>query len=264
MMKAILLIVGFLGSLVCTGQSNNKLANKKMIPVIGGEYKSFYVSKTNKPVKVKPFFLDEYAVTNLEFLEFVKANPAWQRSRVNALYADKNYLKNWESDLVIGISNRNIYNSPVVYVSWFAAKAYCEWRQKRLPTLAEWELAGNAPPENVNYSTMTSYILNWYEKESLPVLPNVKTTYRNTYGLYDMHGLVWEWVFDFNSFVSSNDSRNTSDDDGNLFCAGAAINVTNRDDYAAFLRYGFRRSLKGNYCIGSLGFRCAGAFAKSL
>ena len=261
-MKLIVLAVSILGCLFCTGQSNKILPGKKMIPVAGGEYKSFYVSKTNKPLKVAPFLLEEYAVTNLEFLEFVKANPQWQRSRVNALFADKNYLKHWESDLDIGLSNKKIYNSPVVYVSWFAAKSYCEWKHRHLPTLAEWELAGSAPPENVNYASMTSYILNWYEKESLPVLPNVKTTYRNTYGLYDMHGLVWEWVFDFNSFVSSGDSRNTSDDNNNLFCAGAAINVTNRDDYAAFLRYGFRRSLKGNYCISSLGFRCAEGFTQ--
>lgn len=235
----------------------NVAKEKKMVTIPGGNYKTFYVSKTDKPIAVKAFLMDEYAVTNVEFLEFVKANPSWSKSKVKRLFAEANYLKHWHGDFEIGESNQNIFYSPVVNVSWFAAKAYCNWKKKRLPALAEWELAANAPPKNIKYTSLTSYIFQWYEKPTLPVLPNVKTTYGNTYGLYDMHGLIWEWTFDFNSFISTGDSRNTVNDDRNLFCAGASINVTNREDYAAFLRYGFRGSLKGNYCISSLGFRCA-------
>lgn len=233
------------------------IPEKRMIKIPASNFKTFYVSKTNKPIVVNTFLMDEYAVTNAEYLEFVKANPAWSRSKVNRLFADANYLKHWQSDFEIGDSNNNIYYSPVVNVSWFAARAYCKWIGKRLPTLAEWEIAGNAPPKNIAYTSVTDYIMKWYEKPPLPALPNVKSTYQNMYGLYDMNGLVWEWTFDFNSFISTGDSRNTINDDKNLFCAGASINVTNRKDYAAFLRYGFRGSLKGSYCISSLGFRCA-------
>ncbi len=257
-MKTTLALLFFLSFFVCKSQPKiNRDREKKMVRIEGGNFKTFYVSKTDKPIVIKPFLLDECAVTNAEFLEFVKANPGWSRSKVKRLFADANYLKHWQGDFSIGKSNRNIYNSPVINVSWFAARAYCDWKHKRLPTLAEWEVAGNAPPKNENYASVTNYIMHWYEKPALPVLPNVKTTYSNTYGLYDMHGLVWEWTFDFNSFISTGDSRNTSNDDGNLFCAGASINVTNLEDYAAFLRYGFRGSLRGNYCISSLGFRCA-------
>ncbi len=258
MMKVFLPILFLVASL--TGESQQKpvlLKETAMVKIEGGNFKTFYVSKTDKPILVSPFLMDECAVTNLAFLEFVKANPEWSRSKVKRLFADVNYLKHWESDFEIGKSNKNIYHSPVVNVSWFAARAYCKWKNKRLPTLAEWEIAGNAAPKNVAYTSITDYIFHWYEKPAVPVLPNVKTTYCNTYGLFDMHGLIWEWTFDFNSFISTGDSRNTTNDDTNLFCAGASINVTNREDYAAFLRYGFRGSLKGNYCIGSLGFRCA-------
>ena len=240
-----------------TGKPQANIAGKKMVLVPGGKFKTFYVSKTDKPIIVAPFYLDETAVTNTEYLEFVKANPQWSRSKVNRLFADANYLKHWEGDLDIGTSNKNIYNSPVVNVSWFAARAYAEWKGKRLPTLAEWELAGNAPPKNIAYTSVTDYIMSWYEKPPTPVLPNIKSTYQNVLGLHDMNGLVWEWTFDFNSFINTGDSRNTTNEDRNLYCAGASINVTNRKDYAAFLRYGFRGSLKGNYCISSLGFRCA-------
>jgi formylglycine-generating enzyme len=257
-MKTFFAILLFISGLPCLSQTNIDIAaEKKMVKIEGGNFKTFYVSKTDKPIIVNPFLMDECAVTNAEFLEFVKANPAWSKSKVKRLFADSNYLKQWASDFEIGKSNKNIYNSPVVNVSWFAANAYCTWKNKRLPTLAEWEIAGNAPPKNTAYTSVTDYIMHWYEKPSLPVLPNVKTTYCNTYGLYDMHGLIWEWTFDFNSFINTGDSRNTTNDDGNLFCAGASINVTNREDYAAFLRYGFRGSLRGNYCVPSLGFRCA-------
>ena len=245
-------------SVVAFGQTvRHNIQEKNMLQIPAANFKTFYVSKTDKPINIASFLLDEFAVTNIEYLEFIKANPEWCRSKVNRLFADVNYLQHWKSDFEIGTENKNIYNSPVINVSWFAARAYSKWKGKRLPTVAEWEIAGNAPPKNISYTSITDYIVSWYEKPPLPVLPNVKSTYQNIYGLYDMNGLVWEWTFDFNSFISTGDSRNTTNDNTNLFCAGASINVTNRKDYAAFLRYGFRGSLKGNYCINSLGFRCA-------
>lgn len=257
-MKLVLSICVFISIAAVNAQARNaNIPAKKMVAIPAAKFKTFYVSKTDKPIVVNAFLMDETAVTNAEFLEFVKANPGWSRTKVNRLFADANYLQHWQSDLEIGSANKNIYNSPVVNVSWFAARAYCKWQGKRLPTLAEWEIAGNAPPKNITYTSITDFIVRWYEKPTLPVLPNIKTTYQNIYGLYDMNGLVWEWTFDFNSFISTGDSRNTTNDNTNLFCAGASINVTNREDYAAFLRYGFRGSLKGNYCISSLGFRCA-------
>src|SRR6185312_15701148 len=157
-MKIIFAILFFVSCLCCESQSRiNTVAEKKMVKVNGGKFKTFYVSKTDKPLIVEPFLMDEYAVTNAEFLEFVKANPSWSKSKVKRLFADANYLKHWKSDFEIGESNKNIYNSPVVNVSWFAAVAYCRWKNKRLPTLAEWEIAGNAPPKNISYTSVTDY-----------------------------------------------------------------------------------------------------------
>ena len=230
---------------------------KKMVAIQKGNYKPFFVTKSDKPLIVATFKMDETAVTNAEFLEFVNANPEWRRSKVNRLFADTNYLRYWESDLSIGKSHQNIYNSPVTNVSWFAAQAYCKWKNKRLPTVAEWELAANAAPKNIKYSSLTDYILDWYKKPNLPVLPNVKSTYQNVYGLYDMHGLIWEWTFNFNSFIASSDSRGSNSDEQKLFCAAGSVNVVDKTDYAGFLRFSYRGSLKGNYCINNLGFRCA-------
>lgn len=228
-----------------------------MVPIPGTTFTPFFRLPNTPPVTLKPFKIDETAVTNSEFLEFVKANPQWQRSKVNKLFADSNYLKHWESDLVIGEKNKAIYNSPVVYVSWFAAKAYAAWKGKRLPIIAEWETAGSGNLVNSKYSNLTDYILNWYTKPNEEVLPNVKSTPKNTYGVYDMHGLIWEWTFDFNSFIKSGDSRANTEDELQLFCASSSLYVKDKNDYASFLRYSYRGSLKGNFCIKNLGFRCA-------
>ncbi len=242
----------------CTVQAQQKtvVSEKKMVTVRGGNYKPFFISKSSRPVYVTSFRMDETPVTNAEYLIFVKSNPRWRRSKVNRLFADTNYLRHWKNDLEIGVSNKIIYNSPVVNVSWFAAQAYCKWKNKQLPTVAQWELAANGSPKDFKYKSLTDFILDWYTKPSPRVLPHVKSTYQNQYGLYDMHGLIWEWTFNFNSFAASPDSRRNGEDDFKNFCAGGAINVADKTDYAAYLRYGYRASLKGNYCISSLGFRC--------
>ena len=244
-------------SAISQNRTSGKAAEIKMMKIKSGMYQPFFKKGSNQPIKIAAFYMDEYAVTNMEFLLFVKANPQWRRSKVNRLFADENYLKHWESDFVIGDSQKAIHNSPVVFVSWFAAKAYCSWKQKRLPTVSEWELAGKAAPKNKINMPLTEYVLEWYRKPNPKILPNVKSTYCNTYGLYDMHGLVWEWTFNFNSFLSKGDSRTSEEDEKKAFCAAASINVNDRADYAAYLRFGYRGSLKGNYCIANLGFRCA-------
>ena len=237
-------------------RDNVVLPEKKMVTVKAGIYKPFFVTKSDQPIKVASFLMDETAVTNVEYLEFVKANPQWRRSKVNRLFADANYLSHWEGDLSIGSKNEAIYHSPVVNVSWFAAAAYAKWKNKRLPTVAEWEMAAAAPPVNVKYSSLTEYILGWYKKPNPKVLPNVKSTYKNQYGLYDMHGLVWEWTFNFNSFISNGDSRGNTEEELKAFCAAGSVNVTDRSDYAGYLRFSYRGSLKGNFSIANLGFRC--------
>lgn len=232
-------------------------AQSGMVKIPGGTYLPFFRLPNTAPFQLHSYLMDETPVTNADFLEFVKANPQWRRSKVSRLFADTNYLKYWESDVSIGEKNKDLYNSPVVYVSWFAARAYASWKGKRLPTIAEWEHAGQAPLANSKSQDLTSLILGWYTKPNPKVLPNVKTASRNTYGLYDMHGLVWEWTFDFNSFIKSGDSRANTEDELKLFCASSSLYVKDKNDYASFLRYSYRGSLKGNFCIANLGFRCA-------
>lgn len=228
-----------------------------MAYIQGGYFKPFLqAGGKEEKVKIPPFYLDVHAVTNKEFLEFVKANPQWSKSKVSRLFADGNYLAQWKSDFNVG--NEKIMNSPVTNISWFAAEAYAKWTGKRLPTVHEWEYAASARPVNMpKNEALTTYILNWYGQPTPAVLPRVESTFKNKFGVYDMLGLVWEWVYDFNSVITGGDSRAGGTLDKGLFCAAGSQNAVNKEDYASFMRFAFRESLKAAYTVRNLGFRCA-------
>lgn len=228
----------------------------KMIPIKGGKYQPFY-GEDSTLVEVDHFLLDERQVTNREFLEFVKKNPQWKRSNVKTIFADETYLQEWQDDETLP-KNANP-DAPVTYVSWFAAKAYAKSVGKRLPTLDEWEFVAMADEELANARDKVSYsenIINLYHVKLREKNP-VKHSAPNYWGVYNMFDLVWEWTSDFNSIMSTSDSRNGKVDDKGLFCAASATSVTDVLNYAAFIRYAFRSSLKANYTVANLGFRCA-------
>lgn len=231
-----------------------------MVKIPTGYYQPFLKTssddKKTEPIKVHSYYLDKHPVTNAAFLEFIKANPKWARSKSLSIFTDKNYLSQWAGDFEIG--NKAIHDSPVTNISWYAAKAYAKWKGRRLPTMQEWEYAAQAPPINMKKGQkLSSIILDWYSYPTPDILPNVESTFKNTYGLYDMHGLVWEWVADFNSIITTGGSGSTGSIDPKYYCASASLGVTDKEDYASFMRFAFRESLKAKYTIRSLGFRCA-------
>lgn len=96
----------------------------------------------------------------------------------------------------------------VVFVSWYDANAFCNWlsdkdgKNYRLPTEAEWEYAARA-------GTNTAF----FTGDDLPPEYNqsdleVKRTPPNSWGLYDVHGLVEEWCFDWYGPYNSSDKVN--------------------------------------------------------
>jgi sulfatase modifying factor 1 len=218
-------------------------------------------SADSAEIPVKVFDLDVVPVSNHDFLAFVRADPRWQRSRVSRLFADESYLKNWAGDLELG-SNAPA-NAPVVYVSWFAAKAYAQWQVKRLPTVAEWEYAAIASATQANGENDPEFkneVLRWYAESTATEFLPVNGGIPNFYGVRNLHGLIWEWTADFNSALIGGDSSGGLD--GRLFCGAGAQNSQNVDDYPAFMRYAFRSSLKADYCVHNLGFRCAKDLSK--
>ncbi len=229
--------------------------NVKMVSIKGGKYLPFYGDSSL--VEVQDFLLDERPVTNAEFLDFVKKNPKWKRSNIKTLFADDTYLKNWQDDETL--PKNADPEAPVTFVSWFAAKAFAKSAGKRLPTLDEWEYVAMADEESANARKKPEYsahLINLYS-EKLREKKKVQLSKPNYYGVYNMFDLVWEWTDDFNSIMTTADSRTGDFDDKGLFCASAATSAADVLNYASFMRYAFRSSLKANYTVENLGFRCA-------
>lgn len=240
--------------LTWAGASVVSAQNSEMAQVKGGTYIPLYGTDSTR-VHVKDFLMDTIPVTIAEYKKFLEVEEDWRRSKIKKLFADDNYLKTWNDDLDPGELKDN---EPVTHVSWFSARDYCRYQGKRLPTVDEWEYVAMADQRETDAREKTSYnqyILNWYEKPKVKG-QEVGNTFKNYWGIYDLHGLIWEWTQDFNSVMIASESR-TGGNDPNLFCSAAAVGATDLMNYAAFMRYAFRASVKGRYTSNNMGFRCA-------
>ena len=235
--------------------------NNGMVRIEGGRFMPFY-SSSDDSVSVDAFLLDTTPVTNAEFLEFVRENPEWRRSNVKSVFAEKGYLRHWDGDLDLGPQASKMSDSPVTNVSWFAARAYAKWKGKRLPTLHEWDYVASASQDKrlaARDKNFAHKILDWYSKPNPDILPPVQQKEPNFWGVFDMHGLIWEWVQDFNTVFISGESRADQGKLKQFYCAAgsSAASDTDKENYAAFLRYAFRGSLEADFSVSNLGFRCA-------
>lgn len=199
---------------------------------------------------VRGFKAQKTAVTKGDFVEFLRENPQWDKNSISAIYADESYLKN--------LSQSNS-KAPITYVSWFAARAYCKWKGLRLPSVNEWEYMAAASEKKYDANRDSQFlqrILNWYGEPQGGELKTVGSIYKNIYGLWDMHGLIWEWVEDFNSNFVTGESREDGSFNKDMFCGAGSMSSADKENYAAFMRFAFRSGLRGTSSVWNLGFRC--------
>lgn len=121
-------------------------------------------------------------------------------------------------------------DAPVENINWHDAMRYCEkltaddeegWHYQ-LPTEAQWEYAcraGTQGPYNVAKTTLNE--LGWYDGNSEGATHSVKQKRPNGFGLYDMHGNVWEWCSDW--YVSVLGCQSVTDPQGPESGAGRVI-----------------------------------------
>lgn len=249
MVKIFVLIILSLGSAA-------EAAEPKLVSVPGGRLTPFWITPKEKTGEVETIEVPAFEamvspVTNKEFRSFLKKRSDWKRANVKSVFADGSYLER-----LAGAKP----NAPITFVSWFAAQAYCEEKGMRLPTLIEWEYMAAASEDKADASKDPEFlgrILEWYsEPRSNNGLPPVGQKKPNLYGVRDLHGLVWEWVEDFNSSLVTGEGRTDGSLNRELFCGAGAMSGGNKENYAAFMRFAFRSSLKGASTAWNLGFRC--------
>ena len=219
----------------------------------------------NGPVTVAAFQMRVAPVTNGEFARFLDEQPGWRRDLVARTFADSSYLQNWNAPAATKLEPE-LAAQPVINVSWFAAQAYCESEGTRLPTWYEWEYVAAADDSRADARADPAWrerILSWYEHPVNGPPPAVGGA-PNFYGVRDLHGLIWEWVEDFNALLVGADSRSQDDPDQLQFCGAGGINLNDNSNYAVLTRIALLSSLGAADTTTSLGFRCARSLSKDV
>ena len=235
-------------------------------------------------VELDEFWIDETAVTNQSFAQFVDATgyiteaeltgwsfvPAFLLSQ-----QDEQYLvgqsgdtpwwvgvtaANWRQPLGPSSSIKDIQSHPVTHISWRDANAFAQWNGKRLPTEAQWEKAARGGLDNSLYAWGDDLIVdgqhmcniwqgdfptfNSAQDGHLGTAP-VHSFEPNGYGLYNVCGNVWEWTAD--SWNSTDLADNKVIKGGSFMC---------HDSYCNRYRLSARTSHPKNGFTAHIGFRC--------
>ncbi len=209
-------------------------------------------------VLLDSFYVDKFEVTNAHYIKFLNEIKKNTDANGNQL------LELGDQDVQITqagegfeLKSPEFADRPVVEVSWYGARAYCEWADKKLPTEAEWEKAargtdggtypwGDEEPDdrrlNFNSNVDRTTDVGRYPDGVSP------------YGLHDMSGNVWEWVNTKNQGYPyrSTDGREEFDISGDIriIRGGGYLN----DSF--FVRAANRGGNFPENTDGDIGFRC--------
>ncbi len=145
-------------------------------------------------VRIAAFAMGRYEVTVAQYLACVQAGacaaPLWQ--------SDRRLFSN------LGASVEAAQH-PIVGVSWQQAQSYVQWLSQTtgknyyLPSETQWEYAaraGSTTAWSFGNAADPANQYAWSEDNSANALHPVGRLRPNAWGLYDMHGNVWEWVQD--------------------------------------------------------------------
>jgi len=241
----------------------------------------------------RPFLLGKHEVTVGQFRQFVQATQFKTE-------AEQNGSGGWGYDAALGrCIGRDLRftwqdpgfkqtdQHPVLNVSWNDCQAFCHWltqkdgREHRLPTEAEWEYAcragtatryscGDLPKSlevvarSLDPKTMDVKLhvqdLPIPAEGDFPFTAPVGSFAANSFGLYDMHGNVWEWVSDrygerFYEESATNDPRGPAEGHRRVRRGGAW------NSFPLWSRASFRNwNTPSSRCV-NLGFRVAAEIA---
>ncbi len=204
------------------------------------------------------YFIDQFETSAEQFAAFLNQSP-----NPNRYYKDNKYgVLEFDKKFT---PKKGYEKFPINNVTWFGADAFCRFKQKRLPTEAEWEKAargidgrkypwGDAKPN----PTIARFNQQWDEKKlkvMVPVdsIPNGKSPF----GLEHMAGNVKEWVDDWYNGEYYTDHKHKINPKGPFGGEFKALRGGSWRDLANFLYSSFRNNSAPSMGLEDYGFRCA-------
>lgn len=285
-------------------ENNNKWTSSKdyenMSLIPAGKYyvgtnEPIFIADKESPereVTVDQFYIDKYEVSNEEFQKFVEATnyvteaETFGDSFVHKIFLTPEVQKEYEDFRVLqapwwykikgadwrhpegaGSSIESRMNHPVIQVSWNDANAFCKWKNKRLPSEVEFEIACRGGKRNRLFAwgnkmmPNNKHMMNIWQGE-FPDSNTAEDGYigtcpvdqfrQNDYDVYNIVGNAWEWVSDLWD-VSKSKSENPErvKKGGSYLC---------HKSYCYRYRCAARSQNTQDSSAGNLSFRCAKDF----
>ncbi len=232
----------------------------EMVIIPGGYYMrgSNEGSRDEAPshqIEISSFAIDTHPVTNEQFSRFL----GYMGSEKDQKYNDLIRLKESRINRTSGkLSIESGYaKHPVVGVTWYGAVAYAKWVGKRLPTEAEWEVAGRAGLHDSLYPTgneIEKNQANFFSSDTTPVMSYAA----NSYGVYDLAGNVYEWCQDWYGYnYYETTAHEPQDPKGPVQGVYRVLRGGCWKSLKEDLRCGHRHRNNPGTLNGTYGFRCA-------
>ena len=163
-------------------------------------------------VRLNDFYIGKYEVTNAQYCKFLNEKGNQEEGGKKWLDIESKYCLIEKRDQQYAVK-AGYENHPVIKVTWYGARAYCEWAGGRLPTEAEWEYACRGGSRSAGYKYSGSNNVDevaWYSSNSGNRTHKVGTKQPNELELYDMSGNVREWCADWydNDYYSKSKKQN--------------------------------------------------------
>ncbi|WP_017660040.1 formylglycine-generating enzyme family protein [Baaleninema simplex] len=222
-------------------------------------FQGYNEERPQHEVTVPSFFMGKYPVTQAQ----------WRAVATG--------LPKVKTDLNSDPSSFKGDNRPVEQVNWFEAVEFCQRlarlaqktkRLYRLPSEAEWEYAcraGTTTPYHFG-ETITQEVASFSRSydEGTTVVGSYQLA--NAFGLYDMHGNVWEWCYDqwHDSYSGAPPNERPWIDNDNDSQKRRLLRGGSWDDYPWFCRSANRLRDNPDYRYVGVGFRLCCSVARTL
>ena len=231
-------------------------------------------NETQHAVTLSAFRMSKYEITNTQYAAFLNVKSIGS----NGLYAAGAYPTealiyassgsyDWGLHYTSGqwVPVAGYENNPVINVTWYGATEFAAYAGGSLPTEAQWEYAcraGTTTPFNTG-NFLTNLQANYYWASPYNGGTNTATTYpgktqavgtyaANAWGLYDMHGNVWEWCSDWYGTYPTTAQTNPT---GAATGSPRVIRGGGWTNDAQNCRSAFRNRFDPYYYYRSIGFR---------